>query len=143
MDAARRHVDDNADIEKAIDEVEYTGRKHDPRLAMIVSGIAALWSLFQLWIASPLPFIFDLFIIVDVPARGIHLAFGLLLCFLMYPAARRLATKQIPVYDLALALIGCGCALYLFLGYEGLVERRGILFTYDLSPFGIDWPNME
>ena len=76
------------DIEKAIEEVEFTGRKHGPRLAMIVSGIAALWSLFQLWIASPLPFIFDLFIIVDVPARGIHLAFGLLLCFLMFPAAR-------------------------------------------------------
>jgi TRAP transporter 4TM/12TM fusion protein len=95
--------------------------------------------LFQLWIASPLPFILDFGIIVDVPARGIHLAFGLLLCFLMFPAARRLATQTVPVYDVILALLGCGCALYLFLGYEGLVSRQGILLGFDLSLFGVDF----
>ncbi|MCH8138842.1 MAG: C4-dicarboxylate ABC transporter, partial [Proteobacteria bacterium] len=101
------------DIEKRIEEIEYTGRKQGPRLAVVISVIAALWSLFQLWMASPLPFLLDFGIIVDVPARGIHLAFGLLLCFLMFPAARSLATKQVPVYDVILALLGCGCALYL------------------------------
>ena len=126
------------EIEKAIEEVEYTGRKHGPRLAMIVSGIAAAWSLFQLWIASPLPFMFDFGILVDVPARGIHLAFGLLLCFLMFPAARSLATRQIPVYDIVLALLGAGCALYLWFGYEGLVERDGILMNVDV--FGFSFP---
>ncbi len=127
-----------ADIEKQIDEIEYTGRKHGPRLAMIVSGIAALWSLFQLWIASPLPFIFGIGIIVDVPARGIHLAFALLLCFLMFPAARSLATVRFPIYDVVLALLGAGCALYLWLGYEGLVERDGIPMNIDV--FGFSFP---
>ena len=112
------------DIAKAIEEVEYVGRKQGPRLAVVIGVIAFLWSLFQLWIASPLPFIFGVGIIVDVPARGIHLAFGLLLCFLMYPAARSLATRRIPVYDIILALLGMGAALYLFLGYEGLVGRQ-------------------
>ena len=126
------------EIEKAIEEVDYSGRKHGPRLAVIVSGIAAAWSLFQLWIASPLPFIFDIGIIIDVPARGIHLAFGLLLCFLMFPAARSLATRQIPVYDIVLALVGAGCALYLWFGYEGLVERDGILMNVDV--FGFSFP---
>jgi TRAP transporter 4TM/12TM fusion protein len=123
------------DIEKRIEEIEFTGRKQGPRLAVVVSVIAALWSLFQLWIASPLPFILGIGIIVDVPARGIHLAFGLLLCFLMFPAARSLATKQIPLYDIGLALLGCGAALYLFLGYGGLVERDGILLEIDVLGF--------
>ena len=126
------------EIEKAIEEVDYSGRKHGPRLAMMVSGIAAAWSLFQLWIASPLPFMFDIGIIIDVPARGVHLAFGLLLCFLMFPAARSLATRQIPIYDVFLALLSAGCALYLWFGYEGLVDRDGILMNVDV--FGFSFP---
>ena len=46
------------DIQKKIEEVEYTGRRAGPTLAMVLSIIAACWSLFQLWIASPLPFMF-------------------------------------------------------------------------------------
>ena len=123
------------DLEQTLAEIDYTGRAHGPRLAMVVSVIAATWSLFQLWIASPLPFMLNFAIIVDVPARGIHLAFGLILCFLMYPAARSLSKRQIPLYDIALALVGCFCALYLFLGYDGLVERRGILWVWDIGGF--------
>ena len=126
------------DIEKTIEEIEFSGRKHSPRLAVIVGGIAFAWSLFQLWIASPLPFMFDFGILVDVPARGIHLAFGLLLCFLMFPAARSLATRRLPVLDVVLALLGAGCALYLWLGYAGLVERDGILMQIDV--FGFQFP---
>ena len=103
---------------------------------MVVSLVAATWSLYQLWIASPLPFILNFGIIIDVPARGIHLGFGLLLCFLMFPAARRLAARRMPVYDVVLALVGTGCALYLFLGYDGLVDRQGILLTWDVSLLG-------
>ena len=127
------------DLEKTLDEIDYTGRRLRPGLAVLLGAIAALWSLFQLWIASPLPFMFDFAIIVDVPVRGIHLAFGLLLCFLMFPAARRLATDTIPFYDIILALLGAGCALYLFLGYEGLVSRQGILLAFDVSLFGVDF----
>ncbi|MFQ5974669.1 MAG: TRAP transporter permease, partial [Alphaproteobacteria bacterium] len=125
------------DVEKTLEEVEYTGRKQGPRLAVVISIIAAGWSLFQLWIASPLPFDFDFGIIVDVPARGVHLAFGLLLCFLMYPASKGLATRRIPIYDVALAILGAGCALYLFLGWDGLVARRGILLQYDFLGFSL------
>ncbi len=123
------------EIEKQIEEVEYTGRKHGPRLAVTVGIIAAVWSLFQLWIASPFPFMFGFGIITSVPARGIHLAFAFLLCFLMFPAARSLATARIPVYDLILAFLGTGCALYMFLGWDGLVSREGVLWTWDIMGF--------
>ncbi len=110
-----------------VEDFEYSGRKQGKLLGIFVSLIAAAWSLFQLWIASPLPFIFDFALIVDVPARGIHLAFGLLLCFLTYPAARSMAARPIPIVDIVLAIAGCLCALYLFLAAEGLATRAGIL----------------
>ncbi len=122
--------------EKTLEELEYRTRHLGPRLAVVVSVIGALWSLFQLWIASPLPFMVGAGIIVDVPARGIHLAFGLLLCFLMYPVTRHRGTQRLPLYDVSLALLATACALYLFLAYEGLVARQGVLLTYDVSLFG-------
>ena len=123
-------------LDQTLEEIEYTGRQHSPRVAVVIGLIAALWSCFQLWIASPLPFIFNFAIIVDVPARGIHLAFGLFLCFLIFPASRRQAGAKIPLSDLALALVATGCALYMWLGWVGLSERAGILLSYDLSLFG-------
>ncbi|MCH7888165.1 MAG: TRAP transporter permease [Proteobacteria bacterium] len=126
-------------IETAIEEAEYTGRKLGPRTSILIGMIAALWSIYQLWIASPLPYRFGFGIIFGVQARGIHLAFGLLLCFLLFPAVRRLATRQIPIYDIFLALLGMACALYVFLGHEGLVDRQGILLAFDVSLFGIDF----
>ena len=50
----------------------------------LVALVAISWSLFQLWYASPLPFILDFGKIIDVPARAIHLTFALVLCFLLY-----------------------------------------------------------
>jgi len=125
------------DLKKTLEDIDYAGRKHSPRMAMIVTGIAILWSFYQLWIASPLPFIFDFGIIVGVPARGIHLAFGMLLTFLMFPAAKSLAERSLPWYDVALAITGCAAALYLFFGYAGLVDRAGTLLAFDVSLFGL------
>ena len=126
------HEPTAAEVSKKIEDIEYSGHKHGPRLAMFISVICVIWSLYQLWIASPLPFLLDIGIIVDVPARGIHLAFGLLLCFLMFPAARRFVSDRIPVLDVVLALLGAGVALYLFLGYQGLVSRQGVLLEMEI-----------
>ncbi len=120
------------EIDSKIAEVEYAGRKMGPTLGLIVGIVAATWSLFQLWIASPLPFIFDIGIIVDVPARGIHLAFGLLLAFLLFPFSRRLIERRISVLDIALALIGCFAALWVFIDQEGITGRLGSLLTIEI-----------
>ena len=61
----------------------------------LVGGVAVLWSLFQLWYASPLPFILDFGKFIDVPARAIHLAFGMSLCFFAYPAFKSGRSKKI------------------------------------------------
>ena len=66
----------------------------------LVGGLAIFWSLFQLWYASPLPFILDFGKFIDVPARAIHLAFGLSLCFLIYPSLKSDRNKKISLKDL-------------------------------------------
>ena len=124
-------------LREKLEDLEDGGRRMAPWLAGLVGGIAALWSLYQLWIASPLPFALGFGIIVDVPARGVHLAFGLVLCFLLFPLSRRAARGGgLPLYDVALAILGCATALYLFLGYDGLVERQGVLLNWDVSLLG-------
>ena len=123
-----------ADVERTLEKVEYQGRRQGPRLALLISLLCFLWSVYQLWIASPLPFMFDFAIIGDVPARGIHLAFALLLCFLLYPVSRRWGERGLPPWDILCALAGCVAALYLFFGWDGLVSRHGLLYVWNGIP---------
>jgi len=126
------------DIQNKIDEVEYTGRRAGPVLAVILSVLAAAWSLFQLWIASPLPFEFGVGIVDGVPARGVHLAFGLVLTFLMFPAAKSLAQRKISILDISLALLGGFAALWVLIDQDGITSRLGSLLVIDV--FGFQFP---
>jgi TRAP transporter 4TM/12TM fusion protein len=64
------------------------GRTPSKPVAMFIMLVALAWSLFQLWIASPVPFILGFGIFNDTEARSFHLAFALFLAFAAYPAAR-------------------------------------------------------
>jgi len=105
----------------------------------LVGSLAVLWSLFQLWYASPIPFIFDFGIFIDVPARAIHLAFGMSLCFLAYPALKSGRNKKISLIDFLFVAIALTATLYLYLDYEGLVDRQGILANLEIFGFKIPY----
>ena len=98
----------------------------------IVLAIAIAWSLFQLWYASPFPFWFNFGMFKGLPARAIHLGFALLLAFLIFPISR---TKKISFFDILIAIIGAFCCLYIYLYYDQLVDRGGILLKIDLIGF--------
>ena len=104
----------------------------------LVGLLAISWSLFQLWYASPLPFLLDFGKFIDVPARAIHLAFGMGLCFLAYPTLKSKRNSPINSYDFVLALISLVATFYLVIEYEGLVYRQGILASVDF--FGLKIP---
>ena len=104
----------------------------------LVGLLAISWSLFQLWYASPLPFLLDFGKFIDVPARAIHLAFGMGLCFLAYPTLKSKRNSSINSYDFVLALISLVATFYLVIEYEGLVYRQGILASFDF--FGLRIP---
>ncbi|WP_440893563.1 TRAP transporter permease [Aeromonas dhakensis] len=100
-------------------------------MSWIIAGLALIWSLFQLWIASPLPFSLGIGVLNDTETRSIHLAFAILLAYLVFPAMRSSPRDRVPLGDIALGLIGAAVASYLFIMYEQLAQRPGSLTTMD------------
>jgi len=96
----------------------------------IVTAIAIIWSLFQLWYASPFPFIFDIGMFKGLPARAIHLGFALTLTFLIFPFSKG---KKISIIDIFISLIAAFCCLYIYFFYDELVYRGGVLLILNLG----------
>jgi TRAP transporter 4TM/12TM fusion protein len=99
----------------------------------ILLWVAIAWSLFQLWYASPLPFVFNLLVLNDTEARAIHLAFALFLTFTAYPMLKSSPRDHVPLQDWVLALVGAFAAGYLYLFYDQLSSRPGRPTSYDLA----------
>ncbi|KUE78647.1 C4-dicarboxylate ABC transporter [Aeromonas schubertii] len=100
-------------------------------MSWVIAGLALVWSLFQLWIASPLPFMLGVGVLNDTESRSIHLAFAILLAYLVFPFGRRSPRDRVPLPDLGLGLIGALVAGYLFLAYDQLALRPGNLTDLD------------
>ena len=109
------------------DEVNVSERQLRGFYAWLVTLVALSWCLFQLWIASPLPFIFGWGILIDVPKRAVHLCFALLLAYLLFGARNNVSNDRVPLLDLFLGFLAVGCTLYIPFFYRALVERQGIL----------------
>ncbi len=90
------------------------------------------WSLFQLWYASPLPFVFNIGIVNGTEARPIHLMFALFLAFTAYPAFNHSPRQHIPPIDGLLALASGFCAIYLYLFANELASRSGLPNQVDI-----------
>ncbi len=98
----------------------------------IIGYIAITWSLFQLWYASPFPFMFDFGMFKGLPARAIHLGFALFLAFLIFPIKKN---KSISIFDIFISLLALFCCLYIYFFYDQLVDRGGVLLTIKLGNF--------
>ena len=128
------------DIEKAPEELQEIvadadtgGRQPTGFTAALIFATALIWSLFQLWYASPLPFYFGFGILNDTEARSLHLAFAMFLSFLAWPAFKgRSPRHYVPVVDWILALAGAFAAAYLLLFYAELATRPGQPTTMDI-----------
>tara|TARA_B100000700_G_scaffold127177_1_gene142408 strand:- start:3874 stop:6222 length:2349 start_codon:yes stop_codon:yes gene_type:complete len=94
----------------------------------IVGSLAILWSLFQLWYASPFPFMFDVGVIKGLPARALHLGFALILAFLIFPFRKK---GNISISNIFIAILSFLCCLYILIFYDDLVLRAGILLEVD------------
>ena len=114
-----------AQLDQLVKEADLGGREPTGAVGVALAILAAAWSLFQVWYASPLPFTFGVFILNDTEARAIHLAFAVFLAFCAFPAFKRSSRSVIPWTDWVLALIGAFCAAYLFLYYKELATRPG------------------
>ncbi len=113
-------------------EADTGGRSPSGVSARVLLIVPFIWSVFQLWYASPLPFMLRVAVLNDTEARAIHLAFAIFLAFLSFPALKRSPRHFIPIQDWVLAIVGALAAAYLFLFYEALSDRPGDPTTYDV-----------
>ena len=103
----------------------------------VIIALAFAWSLFQLYVASPLPFWIQATtglpaVVPGTDARLFHLAFGLALAMLAYPLARSGPTAHIPWYDWLLAAAGVTACLYITAFRDAIATRAGLPTTGDM-----------
>ncbi|MCU0955937.1 MAG: C4-dicarboxylate ABC transporter, partial [Hydrogenophaga sp.] len=125
------------DVNKLVEDNDTGGRKPGPAVARLLLVVAVAWSLFQLWIASPLPFALGVFVLNDTESRAIHLAFAVFLAYMAYPASKRSPSSHIPLQDWVLAVVGAFCAGYLFWFYRDLATRPGMPTSMDVYAAGV------
>ena len=125
---------DQAALDEMVASIESGARSPAGSIGVLLAWTAFAWSVFQLWIASPLPYLFsDIFpVLNNTDTRSIHLAFGLLLAFLAYPALKSSPRKRIPAQDWVLAALGVCATMYLSWFALELAERPGLPTTADL-----------
>jgi TRAP transporter 4TM/12TM fusion protein len=120
------------DVNQLVQDNDSGARQPGPFVRKLLLFVAVAWSLFQLWIASPLPFSLGIFVLNDTESRAIHLAFAVFLGFMAYPASKRSPRDRVPTLDWVFALVGAFCAAYLFLFYRELATRPGLPTQFDV-----------
>ncbi len=120
------------DLQQLVAEADTGGRKLTGFPGRLIFGVAITWSLFQLWYASPLPFVLGFGVLNDTEARSLHLAFGLFLAFLAYPAFKSSSRRRIPAFDWLLAIVAAFAGGYFILFYAQLATRPGQPNTMDI-----------
>ncbi len=118
-------------------QVDTGGRDPDGWEGRFIIGLAFVWSLFQLYISSNIPFwLTDLSgvnVIVNTDqARFIHLAFAMFLAALAFPLFKTSPRHAIPWYDWVLAALGAASCLYLLVFKDDIAVRAGVPGPSDL-----------
>lgn len=138
----KTHQLDFDDLQDLVTSNDAGGRNPSGIAKKVIVGTAILWSLFQIYYASPLPFYLQevirswgwhLNVVVDdTKARSIHLAFALFLAYLSYPAFTTSPKQRIPVVDWTFATVGAFLSAYHIFFYDQLVLRIGAPNTQDI-----------
>ena len=119
-------------LEEMVAEADTGARKPLGKTKHVIFVVALAWALFQLWYASPLPYILNFGVIPDGQARVIHLCFAFLLAFTTFPAFKTSRRDAVPIYDWVLAVLAIGSTAYLLVFYKDISLRPGLPTTPDI-----------
>ncbi len=117
-------------------------RKPGGMVGTLLIGVALFWSLFQLWIASPLSYSLSemlgfSIVLNNTETRSIHLALAVFLSFCAYPALKSSPRNYVPLLDWVWAIAGAFTTSYYFFFYEAISSRPGLPTTFDLAVAGV------
>lgn len=130
IDAARH--DEMHKLDDMVAASDIGNRRPEGFTGRLMLSVAACWSLFQLWIASPLPYMVGVGVFNSTETRSIHLALAVFLGFMAFPAFRRSPRDRVPLLDWVLGLGAAFCAAYIYLFYNELATRPGSPTTLDV-----------
>jgi len=122
---------DNQDTSH-FENAETGGRQPTGNSRLFLLLVPLLWSVWQLWYASPLPQLMGFSWLNEDMAKYAHLGFAIFLVYLYFPARKKSPTYYIPVLDWALAITALASLLYLIVFREEIVERLGAPTTSDV-----------
>lgn len=125
---------DEDKLKEMIAETDTGARSPEGTIGKFMFWTAFAWAVFQLWIASPFPYMFPDIIPVlnNTGTRSIHLAFAIFLGFLAYPALKSSPRDRIPIQDWIMAIVGIIVILYLWVYQRELADRPGLPITADI-----------
>jgi TRAP transporter 4TM/12TM fusion protein len=110
------------ELQDLVASADTGGRNPDNKAIVTAMAIIAFgWSAFQVWIASPLPFMLGFGVVSSFDARSIHLGLALILCFLAYPAFKSSPRRYVPITDWGFVIVGAAAAFYIFVADLALV----------------------
>ncbi|MEP3669875.1 MAG: TRAP transporter permease, partial [Roseibium sp.] len=126
------------DLHELVAQSDTGARNPSGPVKTFLAALALLWSLFQLYYASNVPFILTDLIGINVTlnsdaARSIHLAFALFLASMAYPLFKSSPRDYIPWYDWILGLLGVAACMYLVVFKDAISVRAGLPTTADLA----------
>ncbi|MEM9782767.1 MAG: TRAP transporter permease [Pseudomonadota bacterium] len=114
--AQNDNAPDQADLDELVAAADTGARSPSGPVGMLILCTAVLWSLFQLWIASPLPFELGFGVFGSNEARSIHLGFAIFLAFLAFPSSH-----SKPALGLAIAVPLILGALFMYAGDGAII----------------------
>jgi len=126
-------------LEEMVATVDTGVRNLSSWAGWVLTSVSLAWSLFQLWIASPFPYMLaDLIPLLNsTHTRSAHLGFAIFLAFVAFPALKRSPRTKVPMQDWIFGLTGTSCALYIAVFSDQLALRPGLPITPDLIISGI------
>lgn len=129
---------ENNGLDDIVGDTDTGGR--NPRDAFgkaVLWYLPLTWAIYQLWIASPLPYMLDVGVLNDTQTRSIHLGFAVMLAYLAFPAFKSSPRRHIPKITWVIAIIAAITASYLWWDYRGVAQRTGAPNMTDLVVAGI------
>ncbi len=137
------------DAEELAAEADAGARNPVGFAGKLLVGLCIAWSLYQIYIASPLPGMLQewaramgldiQFYMGSVKTRRIHLAFALVLAAMSFPLLKSSPRDRIPWYDWGFVVLSLVVTLYAVFNQTAIAERSGLPTTTDLviSALGI------